>query len=91
METHNAFGSCSFLMKYKKTSPKKKIVKKRTNYTLKYNQELRNDWPEKVPREWERLEEDEAFKEGFLLAMNNISLKISTIRKNGISENSDGY
>ena len=32
--------------------------------------------------EWERLETDEAFKEGFLLAMNNISLKINSISKN---------
>jgi hypothetical protein len=48
-------------MKYKKTSPKKKIARKRTEYTLKYNQELRNDWPEIGPREWERLETDEAF------------------------------
>ena len=69
-------------MKYKKTSPKKKIARKRTEYTLKYNQELRNDWPEIGPREWERLEEDVVFKEGFLLAMNNISLKINEIRKN---------
>ena len=68
-------------MKYKKRSPKKKIDRKRTEYTLKYNQELRNNWPEIGPREWERLETDEAFKEGFLLAMNNISLKINEIRK----------
>jgi hypothetical protein len=40
-------------MKYKKTSPKKKIARKRTEYTLKYNQELRNDWLEIGPREWE--------------------------------------
>jgi hypothetical protein len=34
------------------------------------------------PREWERLETDEGFKEGFLLALNNISLKINDIRRN---------
>jgi hypothetical protein len=49
---------------------------------LKYNLELRNDWPEISPSEWERLEADEAFKEGFLIAMNNISLKINSTSKN---------
>jgi hypothetical protein len=33
------------------------------------------------PLEWERLETDEAFKEGFLLAMDNVSLKINEIRR----------
>lgn len=82
MGTYSAPSSCSCLMKYKKTSAKKKITGKRTEYMLKYNLQLRNDWPEIGPREWERLETDEAFKEGFLLAMNNISLKINEIRKN---------
>jgi len=49
---------------------------------LKYHLELRNDWPEISPREWERLETDETFKEGFLLAMNNISNKIDEMREN---------
>ena len=66
---------------------KKRLTKNRSRttrikYTLKYNHELRNDWPEIAPREWERLETDEAFKEGFLLAMNNVSLKFNEIRKN---------
>ena len=69
-------------MKRNKTLTKKKSVRKRTKYTLKHNLELRNDWPQMSPREWKRLETDEAFKEGFLLAMNNVSLKINTIRKN---------
>lgn len=49
---------------------------------MKYHLELRNDWPEISPREWERLETDEAFKEGFLLVMNNISNKIDEMREN---------
>lgn len=53
-------------MKRNNTITKRKSVRKRTNYTLKYNLDLRNDWPEIGPREWERLETDEAFKEGFL-------------------------
>jgi hypothetical protein len=74
-------------MKRNNTLTKKKSVRKRTNYTLKYNLDLRNDWPEIGPREWERLETDEAFKEGFLLAMDNVSLKINTIRKNWNNKN----
>lgn len=69
-------------MKRNKPLTKKKSFRKRTNYTLKYNLALRNDWPEIGPKEWERLEDDEAFKEGFLLAMNNVSLKIMEIRNN---------
>lgn len=67
-------------MEKKKRSIRKKVLRKRTRFTPKYNLELRNDWPEISSREWERLETDEAFKEGFLLAMNNISLKINRIR-----------
>lgn len=63
-------------MKRKNTLTKRKSVRKRTNYTLKYNLDLRNHWPEIGPREWERLEEDEAFKEGFLLAMIMFHLKL---------------
>lgn len=53
----------------KKRLTKKSFSAKRTTNTLKYNLGLRNDWPEIGPREWERLETDKAFKEGFLLAI----------------------
>jgi hypothetical protein len=69
-------------MKKNKILTRKKILSKRPKYTLKYDLELRYDCPERGPREWERLEDHEAFKEGFLLAVNNVSLKINTIRKN---------
>jgi hypothetical protein len=58
-------------MERNNTLTERNSVGKRTNYPLKYNLDLRNDWPEIGPRKWERLETDEAFKEGFLLAMNN--------------------
>jgi hypothetical protein len=54
------------LMKENNTLTKKKSVRKRINNTLKYNLDLRNDWPEISPREWERLETDQPFRDGFL-------------------------
>jgi hypothetical protein len=60
---------------------KEEISNMRTKYTLKYNQELRNDWPEITVKEWERIETDEAFRDGFLLALNNPLIKINEIRK----------
>ncbi len=39
---------------------KKKKHDRRAKYTLKYNQELRTDWPEITINQWERLETFEA-------------------------------
>ena len=48
-------------------SKSKKLTKKkngkRIRYTVKYNQTLRNDWPEITADQWERLETDEAYKQ----------------------------
>jgi hypothetical protein len=80
--THNDLSSLTIELRKKNRLTEKKIRVKRTRYTMKYNLEFRNDWPEVNLREWERLEKDVAFKEGFLLAMNNVSIKINTKRKN---------
>ena len=60
---------------------------KRVKYTLKYNQDLREYWSEITIKKWERLETDKAFREGFLLAMSNISQKTNAIRENWDKDN----
>lgn len=55
----------------KKRLTQKRFRAKRTKYTLKYNHDLVDDWPEITQKEWERIETDEAFREGFLLAIIN--------------------
>jgi len=52
---------------------------------------LRDDWPEIATDQWERLETDQDYKQGFLLVLSNISYIIDGIRKNWMhtSENID--
>jgi hypothetical protein len=71
-------------MKHSKKLNNKKTSRNRTKYKLKHNQELRNNWQEITDKEWERIEIDEDFRDGFLLAMNNVLLKINTIAENWI-------
>jgi len=65
----------------RKSLKKKKLKRKGIKFKLKHDQELRNDWPEISQEEWERIETDEAFRDGFILAINNVSIKINEIRK----------
>ena len=55
---------------------------KRIKYALKYNQDLREYGSGIAVKQWVILETDEAFKQGFLLAMSNRSQEINAIREN---------
>lgn len=68
-------------MKINENSIRKKTNKSKTRFTRKFNEELRSNWPDICSKDWDRLETDKDFKEGFLLALDVVLTKINAAKK----------
>ena len=64
----------------RKTTTITKLTKK-SKRKFRFSQELKNNWPGITEQQWQRLENDEAFRDGLYLALVNCIAKLDRLTK----------